>query len=403
MDKGGYMLSILNVLSFPIFKNFSVISGHKSLNKAVTRTAIFEWESLEDISKSFKKGDFVITSLVTAKDDPVYVEECIKTLINLQVSCIAIKDIYIKEIPEHICNLANVKHVPIIIFSGTYYDDIIFAIKQELQLNNLSSSNASSITSLLKNNNHDEQIVSLAKEINPFFFNHVICCYSLFNSLSKKNDLDSYYQQYLSKLVELNIDSKEYVLSIIKYKEGILIIYSFRDKTIDINQQFSSFLSQLGCLSNDSKNGISSIGYRLNHLNDIIKESIYSAISCKIDDVPHKYFNKIGIDQILIPSANEFGSRRFYENYYNILSNYDKANNMNLLETLLLYIKSACDIELTSKTLFQHRNTIRYRLNKIKTLLDLENLKDADFQLYLFIRLYLINQLNDILPNTEPD
>jgi len=53
------MLSILNVLSFPIFKDFSIISGHKSLNNPVTRTAILEWESLDDIARSFKKGDFV--------------------------------------------------------------------------------------------------------------------------------------------------------------------------------------------------------------------------------------------------------------------------------------------------------------------------------------------------------
>lgn len=395
------MLSVLNVLSFPIFKNFSIISGHKSLNKAVTRTAIFEWESLEDVAKTFQKGDFVITSLVTAKSDPAYMEECIKALINQQVGCIAIKDVYIKEIPENLCVLANFKHVPIILFSGTYYDDIIFAIKQELLANDLSSSKTVLINTLLSTNCSHEQIMNTAKEINPFFYDNIICCYSHFCSLSKKNGLDSYYQQYLSKLAELNIDTKEYVVSIIEYKRGILIIFSYSEKEIDIYQQFSNFLAQLGCLSNDSKNGISSPGFRPEHLKDIIKESIYASVSCTIDDVTLKYFNKIGIDQLLIPSAKDYGTRKFYENYYSILHNYDKANNMNLLETLVLYIKSACDIDVTSRKLFQHRNTIRYRINKIKTLLELEGLKDADFQLYLFTRLYLINQLNELLPDTE--
>lgn len=393
------MLSILNILSFPIFKNFSIISGHKSLNKTISRTAIFEWESLEDIKRTFQKGDFVITSLVTAKNDPSYTEECLKTLINLQVGCIAIKDIYIKEIPEHLCVLSNFKHVPIVIFSETYYDDIIFAIKQELLMNDLSSSKTNLISTLLNSGTSHEQVVNLAKEINPFFYDNIICCYSLFSSLLKKSNLDHYYQQYLSKLAELHIDTKEYVLSIIKYKDGILIIFSYGDKSIDINQQFTNFLSLLGCLTNDSNNGISSAISGLDYLKDIIKESIYAAISSKIDDAALKHFNRIGIDQLLIPSAKEYGTRKFYENYYNVLSNYDKSNNMNLLDTLLLYIQCACDIDLTSRKLFQHKNTIRYRINKIKALLELENHNDAEFQLYLFTRLYLINQLNDLLPD----
>lgn len=393
------MLSILNILSFPIFKNFTIISGHKSLNMPVTRTAIFEWESLDDIALSFKKGDFVITSLVTAKDDPVYMEECLKTLIGLQVSCIAIKDIYIKEIPDHICRLSSMKHVPIIIFSGTYYDDIIFAIKQELLLKDLSSTQTNLVSDLLDSSLNNEQVINIAKEINPFFYNNLICCYSLLNK--NKDALDCYYHQYLSKLVELSIDSKESILSFVKYKDGILILFSYSDTSMDIYQQFSCFLDQLECLSNGSSNGISSPCFSTDHLKDIVLESIYAAISCKIDETPFKYFNKIGVDQLLIPSAKEYGTKKFYENYFNILHGYDKANNMNLLETLLLYIQSACDIDSVSKTLFQHRNTIRYRINKIKTLLELDGLNDAEFQLYLFTRLYLINQLNDLLPDTK--
>jgi len=273
------------------------------------------------------------------------------------------------------------------------------SIKQDA-LNELSSTKTNLINELLDTSHSNERILKIAKEINPFFYSNIICCYSLFKKIKSDNQ-NNYYKCYLSKLVELKIDSKEYILSIIEYKYGILIIFSYNNNFLDINQHFTCFLGQLECLSNDSNNGISSPG-SLDHLKDIIKESIYAAISCKIDEIPFKYFNKIGVDQLLIPSAKEYGPKKFYENYFNILSSYDKANNMNLLETLRLYIQSACDIDLVSKTLFQHRNTIRYRINKIKTLLEVEHLIDADFQLYLFIRLYLINQLNYLLPDAGP-
>jgi hypothetical protein len=151
------------------------------------------------------------------------------------------------------------------------------------------------INSLLGTSSGHERIVSLAKEINPFFHENIISCYSLFGSLSRKNSLDHYYQQYLSKLAELNIDTKEFVISIIEHKDGILIIFSYRDKSIDIYRQFSDFLEQLGCFSNGSKNGISSAGTHPEHLKDIVKESIYAAISCKIDDVTLKFSTGSGL------------------------------------------------------------------------------------------------------------
>lgn len=394
------MLSILNILSFPIFKNFTVISGHKSLNKAITRTAIFEWESLEDAARTFEKGDFVLTTLVTAKDDPEYAETCLRTLINLQIGCIAIKDIYIKEIPAAVQVLSNFQNVPIIIFSETYYDDIIFSIKQELFADNLASANTNKIEKLLEPQNDPADTAVLIKELNPFFYDDVVCCFSLFDTAAGRHDLDHYYQQYLTALNDLHVDSKEYVLSIVRYKDGIFIILSYDNAFIHIEEVALHFLNALTCFSNDSKNGISTTG-RTRHLNDLIKESIYAAISCAMDKESYKFFSAIGIDQILIPSGKHPETKKFYDHYFNLLNEHDEAGRSNFLETLLTYIQSDGDVALTAEILYQHKNTIRYRINKIKTILGLEESTDSKIQLHIFARLYLIHQFDTLLP--DPD
>ncbi|MGL5330768.1 MAG: PucR family transcriptional regulator, partial [Peptostreptococcaceae bacterium] len=64
----------------------------------------------------------------------------------------------------------------------------------------------------------------------------------------------------------------------------------------------------------------------------------------------------------------------------------------NLLDTGLSFIDNDLNISKTSTALFLHRNTLIYRLEKIKEILglDLKFFKDA-FIFYLCIKSYLIS------------
>jgi Regulator of polyketide synthase expression len=390
------MLSVLNILSLSIFKKLSIVSGRKGLNKSITRTAILEWETPEDIVKTFNKRDFVITSFVSAKDNPDYMETCLRTLFNLQVGCIAIKDIYIKEISQEMQLLSDFHNVPVVIFSETYFDDIIFTIRKELYHNDLDCANTNILQNLLSQKNDISVVSALAKSLNPFFHNYGICCFSFFNENTKKFSLDDYYQQYLTTLNDLFVDSKEYILSIVKYKNGIFIILSFNDPSIAIDEIFLTLLKNLSCFKNGSKNGISTV-YPIDHLHDLAKESLYAAISCTLDKESYKYFSQIGIDKILIPSVNSFEAEKFYTHYNSLLNEHDDVSKSNFLETLLTYIQCNCDINKTADILYQHKNTIRYRINKIKTIFNLPDTMNSSLQLYLFARLYLIHKYDSLL------
>lgn len=75
-----------------------------------------------------------------------------------------------------------------------------------------------------------------------------------------------------------------------------------------------------------------------------------------------------------------------------ILQEYDKKNNTNLLNTLDIYLYYPEDPVLASKELNIHRNTLQYRINKIKELcnLDLSNGHERlKIQLYLKFIEYL--------------
>lgn len=83
------------------------------------------------------------------------------------------------------------------------------------------------------------------------------------------------------------------------------------------------------------------------------------------------------------------------KNLFDNLIDYENIRNIdeNLLHTGLNFIENDLNISKTSNTLFLHRNTLIYRLEKIKESLnlDLKNFKDA-LVFYISIKTYLLNK-----------
>ena len=52
---------------------------------------------------------------------------------------------------------------------------------------------------------------------------------------------------------------------------------------------------------------------------------------------------------------------------------YDAQNHTSLEQTARVYVASSMEIAATAKALFQHPNTVRYRLTKIQKLMELED------------------------------
>ena len=103
------MPTVANLLSKPMFKDFRIVSGRNGLNNKVTSAGFLEWEQDTQITKSFDKGEFVLTTLASIKDDESAIGRSLKLLINNRVSAIAIKDIYFKDLPDDIKSYSNLQ------------------------------------------------------------------------------------------------------------------------------------------------------------------------------------------------------------------------------------------------------------------------------------------------------
>lgn len=81
------------------------------------------------------------------------------------------------------------------------------------------------------------------------------------------------------------------------------------------------------------------------------------------------------------------------------LRQYDHENSSNLYKTLCVYIEKGCNIKFTSESLFIHRNSLVYRLDRITEICSIDL---ADINTLFLLRLsFLIDRYNELNTSQE--
>lgn len=391
------MAMVSTFLSQSLFKDFRIAAGRSGLHNDVHSTGYFEWEEDIDIVKNFPRGEFVVTTLYAAKDDAAFANRCLKLLINNHVAAIAIKDLYYDDLSDDIKNYADQHHVPILFFSNLYIDDIIVAIRNELS-DNLHTTLSNSIFQALifdRNQNALEK-ESLLRKINSFFYSDTV----LAAYISKKSDTTaispaamSDYNKIMEELrdvIPLQLNDTAFVHSFAAYKRGMFLISTCNTVNDAVVEAFqdemrSKFFTQE--IFDGYQVGIGNPIHGFADISSLLLEAIFANTSCTLEEDRFVKFADIGIDALLFAHCYTPYYDKYYGEILDALSSTESGSSA-LIDTLLHYVYYGGNIEKTANAMFQHKNTIRYRINKISTLLHIDNDIKLNSTLYLFSRLH---------------
>ncbi len=399
------MILVRDILSAPMFSEFRIVSGYNGINTPVRDTGFWEWESGEDLQKSFSKGSFVVTTLASVRDDPARAELCLRELIRNQVAAVAIKDVYYKEIPDRLREFSDTWNVPILFFSDTYIDDIIFYIRTAL-LKEDSEMQGKIVRSLLFDTDLTPELCKeYARKLNPFFEQRILfCAYVSVSDLTavppqrKPLHFDTFGNFETRTAGTWTHIPEGSALPPLKYsflpfQQGAFLICTTTDAGVfpkDFPLKFvKSFFPDFG---NEHRIGLSTEGGTLEDLAQFMKKAFFANISCTIDEISSLDFSETGMDQLLCPACFSAWSKQYYRSMLDKLSEAAEDADV-LIATLDTYCKCGGDVPLTSKITFQHSNTIRYRLQKIRKAWEINDNISFDSQAVMFCRLHRIYQL----------
>lgn len=99
------------------------------------------------------------------------------------------------------------------------------------------------------------------------------------------------------------------------------------------------------------------------------------------------YFRDMGINQLMFMAEDPAVLETFCHDNLAVLEEYDREHNASLVETLYYDLRTGGSIKAIAEATWAHRNTVSYRLNKIRELLNVD-LNDADERTRLRMAFY---------------
>lgn len=386
------MIFIQELLELTMFQDFELVAGADGINREMESIVILEHESYRNIYDDFDEKDFVLSSLFFAKDDPDLIEEAVENLMKREVAGIAIKTVFFTELPERVIQLANQKKIPIFLFHNAYMEDLIISanelLKSKLQYLVLEER----VTRLLEHAPTEKENSMTSYEINPYFGKHLVAAYIRPKWRDGKKTLEMNFGRLIYKHFQLK-GIQDYAF--VKYRDGMFVVFSLETRSENVQQHLLQILKRIDLRPNQYDIGLATKYQPKEHLSVLLEQALFANRICQMKQEEIVEFSKLGSYQFITPLLETPALREGYEEKIELLKKYDEEHTSDILETLEIFVENNGEIAKTAETLYQHPNTVRYRLKKAGSLLECE---EKDFFVYVTIlmRIYQLNKYSRI-------
>lgn len=143
----------------------------------------------------------------------------------------------------------------------------------------------------------------------------------------------------------------------------------------------------------EDENIFMGIGTTVQKMNEISKSYHRAVTAYKLTKQPITKnvvsYNELGIYKLLADQKEEEIYPEFVEETLGHLIKYDQENHTDYLDILTAYFENECSIINTARSLYCHKNTITYKINKIKDILGYEIL-DNENRMKIMISIYIM-------------
>ena len=355
------------ILGNRIFNNSEVIAGKNGLKKYVKRISVFDCACDDQLIEQeiIKEGDLFITCLEQfngenkKKDIHVYVDTLIKSgsagLLIINVNYPEIFDLEIK----NICDEAN---FPVIwLREDVPYAAVIDTVNKYTTIEAINLINSLKLDKIKYGNISTSEKMNIVYSINPDIkkFVQVIEVKGEYSSELTKTEWHIFY---------LNQNNDIYV----KNKNHMVFILS-GDTEKDLKTHTSATLAKFNGIFDSPVIGSS----RIHERRDIpfaleeASKALNTAVTMNINTMIYDPMSSL---QLLLSIKDATETYDFYNSYVEKLSGHISAENIEeMLLTIDMYVLNKGNFSETAKALNQHENTIRYRINKAKAALGMEN------------------------------
>lgn len=362
------MIHIKELFRLQNIHRLRLIAGQDGLERTVTEAVLFEYDPSRVQLPDFYRGDLVVTTLAYARGDAKLVAHSLQALMNQGIAGLMVKTAYFSELPQAVITLANRLGTPVFLFDDTYIEEVILQVTDLIRGKRHFAGFEQDVDALMRGDLTEEQTRERARRIDPLGQSS----YRIYAVRPKERMIT--LDDKLYAMMETDADAA-HRCTFIEWRRMMLALCREEDglSAQEALTRFGDLLTRAGVDRQSVVIGQSDLREARAQMGASLCEAVYAARAAKLCGKAELAAHELGLYAYLFPmSENPFVCDRC-RRVLSAIREYDAQNHTNLEQTALVYVKENMEIAAAAKVLFQHPNTVRYRLSKIQRIIGMED------------------------------
>lgn len=377
----GIVITVADIIALPAFRQVRLAApcpGHAA--RRVVNVGILDHGPDEAAYSDFLPGEFIVSNLGFAREDPALAEASLLAMLERNVSAVAVKTMYASVGPRVLAASSDVG-VPVFVYEGDYHEVIAYQaldlIRRDKEQSDkgrlvdglLSSRGPADVRAALYNVAHATGAALQCVAVRPSGADEC----SLYASLDGLSGIVSSFKQTWGSVE---------TACALRHHDRLLAFASYARPPIDGQAR-----SEAALVSAIEAMGLMHVGVSeevpLSDGDLAIRQAL-AALDCAAGgpaatvrwrDLGERAFGAAA-------SADRLFSRICVQQR-RLIEAYDAENDAELLPTAEAFARAAGDARAASEMLYQHPNTVRYRLRKLKGVVGMPEATDRELARFL--------------------
>lgn len=373
------MVTIADVLALPAFKDVRLVAPCEGAGcRSVRNVGILDCPPDLNGYSNYFPGELILTNLGFASGNERLSERSLITLIDRHVAGVAIKTVYDPIITDAVREESSREGVPVFLYDGAYHEEVAYQALDLIRRDSEVLDKTLQIREFLNPRSDEEvcsQVLSIFGAPGPRVW-FVIAESRGGDSLSLLATISS-MQRALDRVAR----SLPQVTgaTVVRSERRIVCAVSLSQEVdvprADENDPVLGEVREAITLSGGVLCGASEC-LPVSRGDLCLREAMTACDFAARKERRWVRWDDLGEDALSAAARDDALLARAAATMWSRIGAYDEKNGTELAETVRAFVRCGGEVGETAHALFQHPNTIRYRLKKIKTLVGDEELTD---------------------------
>lgn len=357
-------VSLHYILENPLFEHAQLLAGADGCFRTVERVSVFDSPFGMDVIEQgiIAPGDFFVTGLLQFSADSDALFEVFRVLIAGQCSGVCLIAQQPVLINDRIHALCDQNHFPIVYLSDDIaYAQIMDTINRYIAIENLNLINQLRLDKICNDQTTASERIHLLESMNRQIGSQIMAVCFLgrlqsqlagfeWNTLWLSRAGDIYIDEHQSRIILLSADDAHALRVHLDVTRNTIAQY-FEQTTLGISRS-----------------------YPRHWVAKAVQEARIALDMACAEGVSEQSYDPLSITQLLFPLRNSREAQDFCAAFTHVLrAGTSPEGCRELWNTLQVFVHCTGDFKKSAQMLRQHENTVRYRINRVKTLLNMEH------------------------------